>query len=106
MLRRIYPDHILCVAGDFNQEAASPCRVGTAKGLRALSQTLANNDLICLSSGAGDPLSRRTAGARSTIDHICLPAEASSSAGGLECWPDTLSGLTDHFGTSVDLAGG
>ena len=103
-LRRTYPDHILCVAGDFNQEAARPCRVGTAKGLRALSQALANNDLICVSGGASDPLSRRTAGARSTIDHICLTSEAANFTSGLDSWPNALKGLTDHFGTSVELA--
>jgi endonuclease/exonuclease/phosphatase family metal-dependent hydrolase len=103
-LRRSYPNHILCVAGDFNQEATRPCRVGTAKGLRELSQALASNDLVCVSGGTSDPLSRRTAGARSTIDHICLTSAAATLTSRVESWPDALEGLTDHFGTSVELA--
>jgi Endonuclease/Exonuclease/phosphatase family len=103
-LRRTYPNHILCVAGDFNQEAARPCRVGTAKGLQTLSEALVSNDLICVSGGLGDPLSRRTVGARSTIDHICLTSEAAKLVSAVESWPDSIDGLTDHFGTSIDLA--
>ncbi len=103
-LRQTFPDHILCVVGDFNQETERPCRVGTARGLQALEQALVDNQMVCLSGGSGDPLKRRTAGARGTIDHICVPASATSAiAAGPHCWPDTLRGLTDHFGTSVDL---
>jgi endonuclease/exonuclease/phosphatase family metal-dependent hydrolase len=105
-LRVSYPDHILCVAGDFNQEAARPCRVGTAKGLRALSQALADNDLICVTGGTNDPLRRRTAGARGTIDHICLTSGAATLTSRIDSWPDAIEGLTDHFGTSVELAEG
>ena len=103
-LRRANPGHILCVAGDFNQEAAPPCRVGSSKGLRAFSGALATSGLLCLSGGPGDSLSQRTGGARSTIDHLCLTAEFAPSAGRSQCWPDQLDGLTDHFGTWVELA--
>lgn len=96
------PDHVLCVAGDFNQELDSPSRVGTRKGQRALTQALAGASLVCLSSGPNDPLRQHTAGARNTIDHICASSTA-SAAGPSRCWPDRLAGLTDHYGTSVDL---
>jgi Endonuclease/Exonuclease/phosphatase family len=102
-LRRTYPGHVLCVAGDFNQELPGPFRVGTSNGGRALSEALANNDLVCLSAGARDPLTHQTAGARRTIDHICLGSEVAATTTGVHSWPDTLNGLTDHFGTSVEV---
>jgi endonuclease/exonuclease/phosphatase family metal-dependent hydrolase len=103
LLRRTYPGHALCVAGDFNQELAGPFRVGTSKGVGALSEALADNDLVCLSGGARDPLSHQTAGLRRTIDHICLGTEMAATTTGVHCWPDALNGLTDHFGTSVEV---
>ena len=103
-LRSANPDHILCVAGDFNQEATPPCRVGTSKGLRAFSRALDSSGLVCLSRDLSVPMSRHTGGARNTIDHICLTAEFASWAIRLQCWPNDLDGLTDHFGTSVELA--
>jgi Endonuclease/Exonuclease/phosphatase family len=98
------PGHVLCVAGDFNQELDSPCRVGTRKGQHALTQALTGAGLICLSSGANDPLRRQTAGVRNTIDHICISSTIAALAGSSQCWPDHLAGLTDHYGTWVDLA--
>lgn len=97
------PDHVLCVAGDFNQEIDSPCRVGTWKGERALTQALEDVGLVCLSSGANDPLRRRTNGARNSIDHICVSSRLVGSTTMAECWPEQLDDLTDHYGTSVEL---
>jgi len=55
-LRRDNSDHVLCVAGDFNQEIDAPCRVGTSRGRLALSKALQEAGLVCLSSGADAPL--------------------------------------------------
>jgi endonuclease/exonuclease/phosphatase family metal-dependent hydrolase len=109
-LRRKYPTHGLCVAGDFNQNRTGGYRYGTKWGRSLLDLALKDNDLIGvtqldhplaknLSRGEGELLSR-------SIDHISLSFKWSARVTEIGIWPgesDSSGHLSDHCGVYVDL---
>jgi len=108
-LRQKYPQDVLCVAGDFNQDLGTPLRAGTALGRTVLRRTLSDVSLDCLTGDEADPVAKLTANVRGNIDHICLDSRLSASSGIRRgAWPNAaseLKGLSDHFGVWVDVDG-
>jgi len=106
-LRTQWPNALLCVAGDFNQNLSKKHYCGSAKGRDALRASLVKTGLHCATGDDVDPVYRLTDGYRSNIDHICID-DRFRAASPLQCgaWPssvDALKGLSDHFGTWVDV---
>ena len=108
-LRQTYPQDLLCVAGDFNQELGSGTYAGSKLGQTALRQALSNVSLICLTGDEADPVAKQTGNVRRNIDHICIDTRCGdSSCVRLGAWPkdaSELKGLSDHFGIWVDVDG-
>lgn len=106
-LRRKYPEDLLCLAGDFNQDLGQRLYAGTALGRTALRQALVNLSLDCLTGDEVDPVAKQTADVRRNIDHICLDSRFAELPGIRRgAWPNTafeLKGLSDHFGVWVDV---
>lgn len=105
-LRQNYPQAILCVAGDFNQDLRESGHYYGSKIQRtALWEALAQTQLVCYTAGDVDPVAKRKLGSFN-IDHICLgglPPRASVSS---EAWPGEQKGLrvSDHYGVKVELS--
>lgn len=109
-LRHKYPDDLLCVAGDFNQNLGPRLYSGgTALGRSALRRALSNALLDCLTGDDHDPVAELTGNVRCNIDHICLDSRVvTSSDVSRGAWPSTtteLKGLSDHFGVWVEVKG-
>ena len=106
-LRQKYPQDVLCVAGDFNQDLGPRLYTGTALGRTGLRNSLSNVALHCLTGEEADPVAELTANVRRNIDHICLDSRFGASSDVRRgAWPNTaseLKGLSDHFGVWVDV---
>ena len=106
-LRQKYPQDVLCVAGDFNQDLGPRLYAGTAIGLAGLRQALGTVSLDCLTGDEADPVAKLTTNVRRNIDHICLDSQFGSQPGVRRgAWPNAaseLKGLSDHFGVWVDV---
>jgi hypothetical protein len=99
-LRDQYPDHLFCVAGDFNENLDGTRWYGVRDAKEGIRKGLAAADLRC----ATDVDLRARGMTRATVDHICL----SSNFGGsikMDAWEGTVSGvkLSDHNGVLVDV---
>src|SRR5262249_3717800 len=93
-LRQQYPDDLLCVAGDFNQELGDRTVVGTAPGRAELRRALDGAALVCRTGDESDPVAQLTLDEFANIDHICLDArvpESPQSAAG--AWPARVDDL-------------
>ena len=109
-LRREYPAHGLCVAGDFNQNRPERITYGTRWGLALLDLALKENGLIGvtqvdLPAAKGLPVAEQELLAQS-IDHICLDSRWAKQVTRVGIWPSqTAAGkyLSDHSGVFVDL---
>ena len=107
-LRQKYPDDLLCIAGDFNQELGLKSYAGSVLGKASLRQTLENVSVTCLTGDEADPVAQQTDNVRCNIDHICLDSRCDSSSVRRGVWPSdasNLKGLSDHFGVWVDVDG-
>ena len=114
-LRQLYPDHVLCFGGDFNQHRFVPLpRLGETKAIRRygtnavremLSICLEDTQLQCVTEkdfrGAG------MLSSRSTVDHICIDHRIRHRLISVGAWEAArrLDGqISDHNGVYVDLA--
>jgi hypothetical protein len=104
-LQRDQPDSGLCVLGDFNQDLAPSHYYGSARGRTALECALVGAQLVCLTAGAGDPLS--DVSGHASIDHVCISDRLlRDGLPSVVAWPSPpleRRRLTDHFGAYVDL---
>lgn len=101
-LRKQFPDHLLCVAGDFNQSRDGSGWYEDADSVRMLSVALDQSSLQCVTE-----LDMRANGlSRATIDHICLPRPFANCVRTIGAWEgktdDGLS-LSDHNGVFIDV---
>jgi len=110
--RTLQADHAKCtfiLAGDFNQDLGEVHHYGSRAQRAALEQALYEAGLVCLTSGADDPVRAQTGGHWQSIDHICVSAGvASHAARPRRAWPagtEPQRRLTDHFGVAVELPG-
>ena len=105
-LQAEYPEHIFCVAGDFNQALLDiPHAYGKDAGREALEQTLKELELTCYTGGKNDPVNA-IAPEHANIDHICLgrlPTGNEEITVG--AWPKEVYTVkvTDHFGVCVNI---
>jgi hypothetical protein len=103
--RAEFPDHALCVAGDFNQELGGRCWVGSREGHRLIQNRLDGAGLVCVTGGTGDAVLalRGTPG----IDHLCVgPGLGSAGRPPSTAWAGTTTDgvrLSDHYGVWADV---
>lgn len=105
-LQATYPEAILAVAGDFNQDLNALHYYGSRRNKQALRQALDSVRLICFTAGENDPVHQLIHGQHSNIDHICIAADIAERFQNSFAWPqrlDDLRGLSDHFGVGVEL---
>ncbi|MBU6229861.1 MAG: hypothetical protein KGQ93_09225 [Cyanobacteria bacterium REEB459] len=105
-LQATYPEAMLIVAGDFNQDLNVLPYYGSRRNKQALRQALAEANLDCLTFGDNDPVRRLIDGQHSNIDHICIAHPDAISLQGSFAWPDSLEnlrGIADHFGVGLEF---
>jgi hypothetical protein len=103
-LRQEYPDHLLCIAGDFNASLSASAHYGTADARLGILQGLADAGLKCLTTDEQrSPLAHdgRPAG----LDHVSF-TELEGLDSRLEVVPGLIDGhrLSDRDGILVELA--
>jgi hypothetical protein len=105
-LRATYPQAILAVAGDFNQDLNVLHYYGSRRNKQALRQALDSVKLTCFTAGENDPVHQLIDSQHSNIDHICIASNVAEHFQNSFAWPqrlDDLRGLSDHFGVGVDF---
>ncbi|QQE65128.1 hypothetical protein GFS31_18130 [Leptolyngbya sp. BL0902] len=105
-LRQRYPNTLLIVAGDFNQDLNVLPYYGSRRTKQALRQALLEADLECLTFGDNDPVRRLINGQHSNIDHICMTDDPQLEIQRTFAWPEGLEelrGLSDHFGVGIEI---
>jgi hypothetical protein len=102
ILKKTYPNHLLCVAGDFNENLDGTRWYGVKDAKDSIKQGLKEANLICAT--IDDLRSPPYELTRATVDHICLSENLRDSFN-LEAWEGTINGmaLSDHNGVLVDL---
>lgn len=108
-IRKDYPAHCICLAGDLNQSRDGRrwdgrLWYGTNKGREMLSQAMKRCDLSCLTEE--DMVAAGKLRTRSTIDHICVNTEWLQAVRRVDAWePEHHDGarLSDHNGVVVEL---
>ena len=104
-LRKKFPDHLFCIAGDFNQSRDGSGWYEDADSIKLLSAALERNQLVCVTE---DDL-RAKGGillSRSSIDHICLSRSLARKSVSLDAWEGTtVDGcrMSDHNGVVIDI---
>jgi len=98
-----HPNHLLFVAGDFNQNRGGPHQYGTTEGRNRLTNALRDADLFCATED--DLVVEGKLAKLRTIDHICVPSAWPHSVD-VGAWEGTCEDgvrLSDHNGICVDL---
>lgn len=106
-LQQAYPQALMIVAGDFNQDLNVLPYYGSRRNKQALRHALLDANLECLTFGDNDPVRRLINGQHSNVDHICLTYHPDLRIQRTFAWPDSLEalrGLSDHFGVGIDLS--
>ncbi len=101
-LREKFPNHLLCVAGDFNQSRDGSGWYEDADSVAKLSLALNHSSLKCVTE-----LDMRANGlSRATIDHICLSKPFANGVRTIGAWeakaPDGCK-MSDHNGVFIDV---
>ena len=102
-LSQDFPDHALCVAGDFNTNLDEAASYGTTDPRHAILRGLADVGMRCLTTDAlRGPL--EPPGGRASVDHVCF-SDVEGLKGHLQAWPATMDGhrLSDRGGILVEL---
>ncbi|MFH7245767.1 MAG: endonuclease/exonuclease/phosphatase family protein [Spirulina sp.] len=105
-LQQAYPNTLLMVAGDFNQDLNVLPYYGSRRTKQALRQALLEADLECLTFGDNDPVRRLINGQHSNLDHICMPPDPQLQIQRTFAWPEGLEelrGLSEHFGVGLEI---
>jgi endonuclease/exonuclease/phosphatase family metal-dependent hydrolase len=108
-LRATYPEAVLIVAGDFNQDLNALHYFGSRRNKQALRQALDRVGLACLTAGENDPVHQLLNSQHSNTDHICVTHNSPSQFQQAFVWPqrlEDLRGLSDHFGVGVEISVG
>jgi endonuclease/exonuclease/phosphatase family metal-dependent hydrolase len=99
-----FPDHAMCVAGDFNTNLDEAAWYGTAYSKQGILQGLADIGMKCLTTDElRSPLEQP--GGRGGVDHVCF-SDVDGLTSQLEAWPAIMDGhrLSDRGGIVVELA--
>jgi hypothetical protein len=105
-LQATYPNTLLIVAGDFNQDLNVLPYYGSRRTKQALRQALLDADLECLTFGDNDPVRRLINGQHSNLDHICMTPDPQLQIQRTFAWPEGLEelrGLSEHFGVGIEI---
>lgn len=100
-LKRLYPEHLMCVAGDFNQSRDSSGWYEDRESVALLTGFLRDLGLKCITEA--DMRARGLS--RASIDHICLSEELSGRFDRLDAWEGTTGDgvkMSDHNGIFVE----
>ncbi len=112
-LRRKYPAHGFCVAGDLNQTRTGRLWYGSKWGRALLDLALKENNLVGVTQADFSAARQLPAEDQELlircIDHICLDRRWTKLVRRIGIWPNETAGgeyLSDHSGVFVDLATG
>ncbi|WP_375140239.1 endonuclease/exonuclease/phosphatase family protein [Azohydromonas aeria] len=102
-LRQEHPDHLLCVAGDFNASLDVSAHYGTVDARLAILQGLCDAGLRCLTADE-IPSERAEDARRAGMDHVAF-TELASLANRVETVPGVVEGrrMSERDGVLVDL---
>lgn len=101
-IQKQFPNHLMCIAGDFNQSRDESGWYEDRQAVEMLSAALQDLSLICVT----EENFRHTKGlSRSTIDHICV-SKSLEPLVTVSVWegrtPDNEN-MSDHNGVFVDI---
>ena len=103
-LRQEFPNHIFCVAGDFNQSRDGSGWYEDAQSVKMLSAALDNSNLKCVTEG--DMRASGHLKSRASIDHICLSKSLTTQDVTMSAWEGTNADgcrMSDHNGVVVEI---
>ena len=103
-LRKEFPDHLFCVAGDFNQSRDGSGWYEDAESLKMLTSALECSSLLCVTED--DMRAKGFLQTRASIDHICLSQTLATQVVSVGAWEGTaVDGyrMSDHNGIVVDI---
>ena len=106
-LRTNYPHDALLVLGDFNQSFSPKHYYGSRAKRAGLTAALASVGLRVATGTPHDPVPDHSP-ARASIDHIAVPDAPEWANLAVQSWPREAkppTGLSDHFGISIERAG-
>ena len=67
-IQKLYPNHLMCIAGDFNQSRDSSGWYEEKQSVELLSEAFRDLSLVCVT----EKNFQEKGLSRSTVDHICL----------------------------------
>jgi endonuclease/exonuclease/phosphatase family metal-dependent hydrolase len=101
-IQKLYPNHLMCIAGDFNQSRDGSGWYEEKQSVNMLSVVLHDLSLVCVT----EQNFQVTGLSRSTIDHICLSEHLIPYKVAVGVWEGTTQGngkMSDHNGVFIDL---
>jgi endonuclease/exonuclease/phosphatase family metal-dependent hydrolase len=101
-IQQQYPDHLICIAGDFNQSRDGSGWYEDKNSVEMLSAALQNLSIDCVS----EQDFKAQGLSRSTVDHICLSRRLVAYQESVGAWEGITSEdkkMSDHNGVFVDL---
>jgi hypothetical protein len=101
-IQKLYPDHLMCIAGDFNQSRDCSGWYEEKQSVEMLSAALCDLSLVCVT----EENFQKKGFSRSTVDHICLSKSLLPYMLEVGAWEGkNLNGekMSDHNGVFVDL---
>ena len=102
VLAKSYPEHLMCIAGDFNQHRGLIGSYKDSESVVKISDSLSLCGLECITENS-DKFANLS---KPLVDHICLSKSLVASSS-LTVWPyDEVDGvrLSDHHGVMVTIA--
>lgn len=103
-IRKQFPDHLFCVAGDFNQSRDGSGWYEDKQSIKMLTAALSDAGIVCVTEC--DMRATGLLKTRASIDHICFSTSPSVRVTRLGAWegttPDGLR-MSDHNGVVVDI---
>lgn len=101
-IQKQYPNHLMCIAGDFNQSRDGSGWYEEKQSVEMLSTALSDLSLVCMTQQNF----QETGLSRSTVDHICLSERLEPCKVSVDTWEGTTSQgekMSDHNGVFIDL---
>lgn len=101
-IQKLYPNHLMCIAGDFNQNRDRSGRYKEKQSVEMLSEAFSDLSLVCVT----EENFQEKGFSRSTVDHICLSKSLVPYILEVDAWEGKNSDggkMSDHNGVFVDL---
>jgi hypothetical protein len=101
-IQKQFPNHLMCIAGDFNQSRDGSGWYEDKESVDRLSANLHNLSLVCVT----EENMRARGLSRATVDHICLSASLVPHVVKVGAWEGTTpenGKMSDHNGVFVDI---